>query len=86
MWYNSFKLYIMRYCINFEEVAKMPINCEFDHCKYNKNFKCVLDEISVNAFGMCEDCILVSFERDFLEKKKKNSGRGKPRLRFATTM
>ena len=54
----------------------MPIKCEFDHCKYNKNFECILDKISVNAFGMCEECILVSFERDFLEKKKEEQREG----------
>ena len=48
----------------------MAIKCDFDYCIYNKKYKCTLDEINVNAFGMCEDCVLVHLDEKLLEKQK----------------
>ena len=44
--------------------------CEQDYCIYNKDFKCSLGGISINSFGMCEDCIIISLDSDFLEAEK----------------
>ena len=47
------------------------MNCEFEHCVYNRNSECVLNgRIEINAFGMCDSCILVSLDADFLSREK----------------
>ena len=46
------------------------MKCEFEWCLYNRNFKCITDEPEINSLGMCDTCIVVSFDRDFLEKEK----------------
>jgi hypothetical protein len=40
-------------------------------CIYNNENKCRLEQISINELCMCEDCIIISFEKDFLEAEKK---------------
>ena len=44
--------------------------CEFDYCIYNKDYKCILDEIEINTVGMCASCIVISLDWDFLESEK----------------
>ena len=46
------------------------MKCEFEYCVYNNNFDCLLREIHVNAFGMCDDCILISLDEAFLNDIK----------------
>jgi len=46
------------------------MTCEFNHCIYNKNFKCIVEEIEINGLGMCDTCITVSLNYEFLEKEK----------------
>jgi hypothetical protein len=46
------------------------MRCEFSFCIYNKNAKCILDEVEINAFGMCDDCIIVSVNADFIDAEK----------------
>ena len=45
-------------------------SCLFNYCIYNKDDICVLESVEMNARGMCEDCILVMLDKDFLEAKK----------------
>ena len=46
------------------------MSCENDHCIYNKDFECILDKISINSLGMCDDCIMVALDKNFLEAEK----------------
>jgi len=46
------------------------MTCENDHCIYNRKTKCILDEIYINSLGMCDDCIIVSLNDDFLINEK----------------
>ena len=38
----------------------VKMKCEFNYCVYNKNYKCVFDEISIDSLGMCECCEIVA--------------------------
>ena len=53
------------------EVIKMKIECHHKLCIYQCDEKCLLDEISINNAGACEDCIYIDVEEDELEAKKK---------------
>ena len=46
------------------------MNCEFEYCIYNRNSNCIVDKPKINDLGMCDACIVVSIEKDFLEKKR----------------
>jgi len=46
------------------------MKCEFLYCIYNQNRNCLLDEIEINSLGMCEECIIVSLDDQFLEIEK----------------
>ena len=47
------------------------MKCEFDYCVYNNSFTCILKEIEINSFGMCEACELVAVPEGKLEEYKK---------------
>ena len=47
------------------------MRCENDFCIYWEENECTLKEIAVNAAGLCDDCILVNIEQDFLKEKRK---------------
>jgi len=47
------------------------MKCEQNYCIYNKHRKCILDETEINSLGMCDACILVYLEQDFLDAEKK---------------
>jgi len=47
------------------------MRCHFNYCLYNGDSYCLLDEITVNTAGQCEECILVSFGEEELKKCKK---------------
>ena len=47
------------------------MKCEFEYCVYNLNYSCIVDEPGINSLGMCDACIVVSFEREVLEEEKK---------------
>lgn len=47
------------------------MNCQNKLCAYYNANECMLDEISVDAYGMCADCICVEFEEDALELKRR---------------
>ena len=46
------------------------MKCEADYCIYNRDFLCVLDEIQLNALGMCDECMLVSISDEDLRMLK----------------
>jgi len=47
------------------------LDCENEYCIYGSNNQCYLDKVAINSLGMCEDCIMVSLDKDFLETEKK---------------
>jgi len=54
--------------LNFGEGEAMK--CDFDYCIYNRDFICILEEISINSLGMCEECIMIELDEGFLEAEK----------------
>jgi|GEM_PF-782745 len=46
------------------------MKCEFQYCIYNKRDGCVLDEIGIDALGMCDACIIISVDSEFLGREK----------------
>ena len=46
------------------------MKCDFDYCIYNRDFICILEEISINSLGMCEECIMIELDEGFLEAEK----------------
>jgi len=47
------------------------MKCDFKYCIYNENYMCILNEPQINAFGICEECILVSISDIELTALKK---------------
>ena len=48
----------------------IKMKCEFDYCIYNKNSRCTVAEPEINSVGMCEAAIVISLDKDFLEREK----------------
>ena len=46
------------------------MNCANDFCIYNKSFECGLDGVNINSLGMCDDCVIVSLDKGYLETVK----------------
>jgi hypothetical protein len=46
------------------------MQCENQYCIYQKENKCRHEKISVNSLGMCDDCIIVSLDENFLATEK----------------
>jgi len=46
------------------------MRCETENCIYNKQFECMLVNISINSLGMCEECIPVLIDKAYLESEK----------------
>lgn len=44
--------------------------CENEICIFNKEGKCTLDTISLDAIGLCEDCVIVELDEALIEKEK----------------
>ena len=53
-----------------EKVGVNIMKCAFDYCIYNKGENCILKDIEINEVGMCDSCIIVFLEHDFIEKRK----------------
>jgi len=47
------------------------MKCEYEYCIYNKAFKCSFEMITINSLGACEECTLISLDKDFMEAEKK---------------
>ena len=56
------------------------MECRQDYCVYNQQSQCILQTISIDELGMCEDCMMVPLPADFLETAK-NEHREALRLR-----
>ncbi|MBR3300231.1 MAG: hypothetical protein IKI68_01975 [Clostridia bacterium] len=48
----------------------MSMKCENYFCIYEENGACILEEISLNISGTCEECIYPSIDPGYLEGKK----------------
>ena len=46
------------------------MKCEFEYCIYNRDLDCMIDEPTINSLGMCDACIILSLDKNFLEKEK----------------
>lgn len=47
------------------------MNCENNFCIYWSEGKCILENISLDASGRCEDCILVNIDESLLALLRK---------------
>lgn len=56
------------------------MKCEFKFCIYQLENKCTLSEISVDALGVCESCILIEIDEVSLQGMK-NEILERPHLR-----
>ena len=46
------------------------MNCEQEYCIYNNNGDCILQNISINSLGMCDDCMTITLDKKLLTKFK----------------
>ena len=46
------------------------MKCGVEYCLYNRDFKCICSVTQLNSLGMCDECILVSIDQDFLKAEK----------------
>ena len=47
------------------------MKCDLTICILNRQFECILDEPpSINDLGMCDGCMLVSFDDSIIEAAK----------------
>jgi len=46
------------------------MKCENEYCIYNKENKCQFEQVGINSLGMCDDCIIVSFDKNLLAAEK----------------
>jgi len=44
--------------------------CAFDYCIYNRDLKCILEKVEINGAGMCDYCIKISLDENFLSTEK----------------
>lgn len=51
------------------------MDCENSYCIYNEKSQCTLDKININSLGMCDDCIMIELDEDFLETEKERQER-----------
>ena len=48
------------------------MDCENIFCVYEKEGKCILQNISLDISGSCLDCVYVNINKKYLNTKKKN--------------
>lgn len=46
------------------------LRCKNSFCIYWKDKNCILDEISLDIQGQCEDCIYIDLDEKILEEKR----------------
>lgn len=46
------------------------IDCENFFCIYWRDRQCILDSISIDCLGICEDYTMVDIDEDYLRKKR----------------
>lgn len=48
------------------------MNCEFYLCIYNYANQCILNEIEINVYGMCDSCVLIDIPESVIDELKQN--------------
>ncbi len=48
------------------------MNCENIYCLYNRDNKCLLDDIELDIQGKCKSCIYTQIDDEYLNQKKQN--------------
>jgi len=46
------------------------VNCAYEYCLYNKDYKCTLDGVEIDSQGHCDDCIMVKIDKDVFNAEK----------------
>lgn len=46
------------------------MNCENCFCIYYENGQCLLENISLNILGMCENCVTINIDEETLQKER----------------
>ena len=46
------------------------INCEYELCIYNKNYRCILEKVNIDQVGFCADSTPVMLDETFLKQEK----------------
>ena len=46
------------------------MDCENHFCIYNFEKKCIIENISVNIYGMCQDGVYPDIDKEVLEEAK----------------
>ena len=49
------------------------MECKNSHCIYERDRKCILEKISVNMLGICDDCIYPSIDDEVLNSLKEKT-------------
>ncbi len=47
------------------------MRCYNVFCRYNEDNSCLLEIIEINSLGMCEECIIISIDKEFLDREKR---------------
>jgi hypothetical protein len=50
--------------------VRNKLKCDNDYCIYNKKQQCILDEVGIDAIGMCDSCIILSLDEELLDAEK----------------
>ena len=46
------------------------MKCENKYCIYNRDFACILDKVRINSLDICDNCIIMELDENFLEAEK----------------
>ncbi len=46
------------------------MECELEVCIYNHDWHCKLQKVSINSLGMCEACITVYLDKQWLDGER----------------
>ena len=57
---------MLQFALNGDE----KMSCDFDYCIYNQGLQCVLENIQINSLGMCDACMIITIDKDYLEENK----------------
>ena len=44
--------------------------CENEYCIYQKENRCHFPTTTINSLGMCDGCIIISLDKNFLKEEK----------------
>ena len=53
------------------------INCEYELCIYNKNYRCILEKVNIDQVGLCADSTPVALDETFLKQEKERQLKGR---------